>query len=56
MLARKRAIPYNAYVRYLLAKGVEDEMRGRTADRVWCDFHPKSAGSFVLKHFNISGA
>lgn len=26
MLARKRVIPYNAYVRYLLAKGVEDEI------------------------------
>jgi predicted DNA binding CopG/RHH family protein len=26
MLARKRGIPYNAYVRYLLAKGVEDEI------------------------------
>ena len=26
MLARKRGIPYNAYIRYLLARGVEDEI------------------------------
>lgn len=26
MLARKRSIPYNAYIRYLLARGVEDEI------------------------------
>jgi predicted DNA binding CopG/RHH family protein len=27
MLARKRGIPYNAYIRYLLARGVEDEIK-----------------------------
>ena len=27
MLARKRGISYNAYIRYLLAKSIEDEMR-----------------------------
>jgi predicted DNA binding CopG/RHH family protein len=27
MLARKRGIPYNAYIRDLLAKGVEDEIK-----------------------------
>lgn len=26
MLARKRGISYNAYIRYLLARGIEDEM------------------------------
>ena len=26
MLARKRGISYNAYIRYLLARGVEDEI------------------------------
>ena len=26
MLAKKRGIPYNAYIRYLLARGVEDEI------------------------------
>lgn len=26
MLAKKRGIPYNAYIRYLLAKSVEDEI------------------------------
>ena len=26
MLARKRGIPYNAYIRYLLARSVEDEI------------------------------
>ncbi len=26
MLARKRGIPYNAYIRYLLSKDVEEEM------------------------------
>ena len=26
MLARKRGLSYNAYIRYLLAKGIEDEM------------------------------
>jgi predicted DNA binding CopG/RHH family protein len=26
MLARKRGIPYNAYIRYLLARGVEGEI------------------------------
>lgn len=30
MLARKRGIPYNAYIRYLLAKGVEDEITIKT--------------------------
>ncbi len=27
MLARKRGLSYNAYIRYLLAKSIEDEMR-----------------------------
>ena len=26
MLAKKRGIPYNAYIRYLLARSVEDEI------------------------------
>ena len=26
MLARKRGLPYNAYIRYLLAKSIEDEI------------------------------
>ena len=26
MLAKKRGIPYNAYIRYLLARGVENEI------------------------------
>jgi predicted DNA binding CopG/RHH family protein len=26
MLAKKRGLPYNAYIRYLLARGVEDEI------------------------------
>lgn len=26
MLAKKRGIPYNAYIRYLLARGVEEEI------------------------------
>jgi predicted DNA binding CopG/RHH family protein len=26
MLARKRGLPYNAYIRYLLARSVEDEI------------------------------
>lgn len=26
MLARKRGLSYNAYIRYLLARGIEDEM------------------------------
>jgi predicted DNA binding CopG/RHH family protein len=30
MLARKRGIPYNAYVRYLLARSVEDEIALKT--------------------------
>lgn len=35
MLARKRGIPYNAYIRYLLARSVEDEInvkRGSDVD------------------------
>jgi hypothetical protein len=27
MLARKRGIPYNAYIGYLLARGVEEEIK-----------------------------
>ena len=26
MLAKKRGLPYSAYIRYLLAKGIEDEI------------------------------
>ncbi len=26
MLAKKRGVPYNAYIRYLLSRGVEDEI------------------------------
>jgi predicted DNA binding CopG/RHH family protein len=31
MLAKKRGIPYNAYIRYLLAKGVEDEISSKSS-------------------------
>jgi predicted DNA binding CopG/RHH family protein len=33
MLAKKRGIPYNAYIRYLLAKGVETEISFKPSHR-----------------------
>jgi len=31
MLARKRGLSYNAYIRYLLSKSIEDEIAPKTA-------------------------
>ncbi len=31
MLAKKRGVSYSAYIRYLLAKSIEDEMTHRTS-------------------------
>lgn len=33
MLAKKRGISYNAYIRYLLAKSIEDEMTHKSLSR-----------------------
>jgi len=33
MLAKKRGIPYNAYIRYLLARGVETEISFKPSHR-----------------------
>ena len=33
MLARKRGIPYNAYIRYLLARRIEDEISLRLSQK-----------------------
>lgn len=31
MLAKKRGVPYNAYIRYLLSRGVEDEISSKAS-------------------------
>lgn len=34
MMAKRRGISYNAYIRYLLSKGLEEEFRGLTQSKI----------------------
>jgi predicted DNA binding CopG/RHH family protein len=46
MLAKKRGVPYNAYIRYLLSRGVEDEISSKPS-------HEKSGSLLFITHKDL---